>query len=261
MKLYKTLILTLLLGIGSVTVCAQQSRTKALIQSYLKGWEYEVKAGFNIGGTSPIPLPKEIRKINEYAPGIAIAIEGNTTKWFDKDKKWGMTIGLRLESRNMTTEAVTKNYGMRIINTEGGVMEGLWTGNVNTKVKNSYLTIPILADYRISPRWKLALGPYLSYVTSRDFTGYVYEGHLRTPDNTGSKVEFTGDSKATYDFSSNLRKFQWGMVLGAEWKAFKHLNVFADLNWGLNDIFQKEFKTITFSMYSIYATLGFGYAF
>jgi len=46
-----------------------------------------------------------------------------------------------------------------------------------------------------------------------------------------------------------------------DWKAFKHLKVHADLNWGLNDIFNKDFKTVTFDMYAIYLNVGFGYAF
>ena len=99
---------------------AQNERNKALIYSYLHGWEYSIKAGLSIGGTSPLPLPKEIRSIDSYAPNIAIAIEGNTTKWFGKDKKWGMTAGIRLENKTMTTEATVKNYGMKIINTNGG---------------------------------------------------------------------------------------------------------------------------------------------
>ena len=193
-------------------VQAQEERNKSLINSYLHGWEYNIKAGFNIGGTSPIPLPKEIRKIDSYAPGIAIAIEGNATKWFDEKKKWGLTLGLRLENKNMTTEATVKNYGMKIINTNGGELAGLWTGGVKTKVKNSYLTIPILADYRISKRWIVSAGP-------------------------------------------------WGIQFGGEWKAFKHLTVHADVTWGLNNIFQKDFDTITFNMYPIYLNLGFGYAF
>lgn len=66
-------------------ICPNE-RNKALIYSYLHGWEYSIKAGLSIGGTSPLPLPKEIRSIDSYAPNIAIAIEGNTTKWFGKDK-------------------------------------------------------------------------------------------------------------------------------------------------------------------------------
>ena len=114
---------------------------------------------------------------------------------------------------------------------------------------------------KISDRWKVSLGPYFSYMTEGSFSGHVYEGHLRTPDETGQRVDFSGGSIATYDFSDNLRKFQWGAQLGGEWKAFKHLNVYADLTWGLNDIFKKDFDTITFAMYPIYLNIGFGYAF
>ena len=35
----------------------------------------------------------------------------------------------------------------------------------------------------------------------------------------------------------------------------------ADLTWGLNDIFKKDFDTISFAMYPIYLNVGFGYAF
>ena len=107
---------------------SQNERNKALIYSYLHGREYSIKAGFSIGGTSPLPLHKEIRNIDSYAPNVAISIEGNTTKWFGNDKKWGMTAGIRLENKTMTTEATVKNYGMKIINTNGGELQGLWTG-------------------------------------------------------------------------------------------------------------------------------------
>lgn len=262
MKTYYKKGLTLLLcSLFAVGVSAQRERTQSIINSYLHGWEYSIKAGFNIGGTAPLPLPKEIRSIDSYAPGIAIAIEGNATKWFDAAKKWGLTLGLRLENKNMNTEATVKNYGMKIINENGGELQGLWTGGVKTKVKNSYLTVPVLVDYRISNRWKLSCGPYVSYMTEGNFSGHVYDGHLRTPDATGSRVNFSGGSIATYDFSDELRKFQWGLQLGGEWKAFKHLTVHADLTWGLNDIFQKDFDTISFAMYPIYLNMGFGYFF
>jgi len=239
MKRYKLLnIIAVLLLVSTLSAQAQEERNQGIIWSYLHGWEYGIKAGFSIGGTSPLPLPEEIRKIDSYAPGgLAISIEGNATKWFDT--KWGMTVGVRLENKNMTTEATVKNYGMKIINTNGGELQGLWTGGVKTKVKNSYLTIPVVANYKVSKRWKVSAAP----------------------DQTGSRVDFTGESIATYDFSDNLRKFQWGLQLGGEWRAFKHLNVYADLTWGLNDIFKKDFDTISFAMYPIYLNIGFGYAF
>ena len=173
----------------------------------------------------------------------------------------GNDLGLRLENKGMETKARVKNYGMEIIGDGGEHLAGNWTGKVKTKFKASYFSIPILAAYQLSPRVRLSAGPYVSFMTSGDFNGYVSDGYLRKGDPTGTKVEFKDGNTAPYDFSKDLRSFQWGMQAGAEWKAFKHLTVHADLEWGLNDIFKKEFKTITFNMYPIYLNAGFGYAF
>ena len=75
---------------------------------------------------------------------------------------------------------------------------------------------------------------------------------------TGEKIEV---SNATYDFSSDIKKFQYGAQVGTSWKAFSHLSVYADLTWGLNSIFEKDITAITFDMYPIYANLGFAYLF
>ena len=69
------------------------------------------------------------------------------------------------------------------------------------------------------------------------------------------------NEEATYDFSNDLRKFQWGVDAGAEWKAYKHLTVYSDLTWGLNSIFRKGFESVSFDMYCIYLNFGFGYIF
>lgn len=252
---------TFLFGTSTINAQSSNNEHKGLIWSSLHGLDYQIKAGVNIGGTAPLPLPKEIRSIDSYSPGLAITLEANITKWIDEQKKWGVSLGLRLDNKNMTTEATVKNYGMEIFNDTGGKIEGLWTGGVKTKVKMSLLTVPVLANYKISDRWKLVAGPYFSYTMERDFSGHVYDGHLRSPDATGDRVNFTGDNIATYDFSEDLRKFQWGLQVGGEWKAYKHLNIHADLTWGLNDIFKKDFTTISFAMYPIYLNVGFGYSF
>ena len=100
-------ICVLALLLVTFSVFGQEDRNKGIINSALIGLEYEVKAGFNIGGTAPIPLPVEIRDITGYNPTMAVAIEGNVTKWFDQEKKWGMRIGIRLDSKGMKTNAKT----------------------------------------------------------------------------------------------------------------------------------------------------------
>lgn len=244
-----------------ITTSAQEDTNQGIRWSSSHGLEYEMKAGLGIGGTSPLPLPHEIRSIDNYSPGLNFSLEGNAVKWFDSSKHWGIKVGLRLENKSMNTRAKVKNYGMEIFNDNGGQLSGLWTGGVKTKVHNSYITFPVLLTYCQNHRWNFSLGAYFSYLLSGDFSGDVYEGHLRTPDETGSRVDFQGSNRATYDFSSDLRRFQWGWQAGAEWKAFRHLNVFGDLTWGMNNIFKSDFKTVTFNLYPIYLTFGFAYTF
>ncbi len=242
-------------------VVAQELRNQTLINADQNGWEYEVRAGFAIGGTSPLPIPEEIRSIDSYNPTLALVIEGNVIRWLGKKHKWAIITGLRLENKNMTAKATTKNYSMEIIGSDGNRLSGNWTGGVQTKVRNSYITLPVLAAYQVSPRWRLKAGAYISYLMDGGFSGYVYEGYLREGNPTGEKVNFYDGAIATYDFDDDLRDWAFGVQIGADWRAFKHLNIFADLTWGLNDIFKSDFKTITFAMYPIYLNIGFGYAF
>lgn len=256
----KTIICLLALMVATASF-AQKNRTMTLINAALHGWEYELRAGISIGGTSPLPLPREIRKIDSYDPTLNILLEGNMYKWFDDNKKWGMVTGLRFENKNMETKATVKNYSMEITGYDGNHLKGNWTGGVQTTVKSTCLTIPVLAAYAITPRWNVKLGPYFSYVMKHDFSGEVYDGYLREGNPTGDKISFSGNSTASYNFKDDMRNFQWGLQAGADWRAFKHLKVFADLTWGLNDIFKKDFETISFAMYPIYLHVGFGYAF
>ena len=77
----KKYILTLILALASLGLYAQPNRNKTFINAALHGWEYEIKAGVNLGGTAPLPFPEEIRSIDGYNPTLSITIEGNMTKW------------------------------------------------------------------------------------------------------------------------------------------------------------------------------------
>lgn len=257
----KKIALAAFAAVSSLVCNAQQSRTETIINAALRGWDMEIRAGFNLGGTSPLPLPVEIRSIDSYSPNLPFSLEANFIKRFDEDKKWGLLFGVKLENKNMETKATVKNYSMEIIGDEGQRVAGRWTGGVQTSVKNAYLTFPVLATYKVHPRTNIKAGVFLSYVMDRKFNGYVYDGYLREGNPTGLKTEFANGKTATYDFSDELRTFQWGAQVGVDWKAFTHLKVYADLTWGLNDIFKSDFKTITFNMYPIYLNVGIGYVF
>ncbi|MDE5726278.1 MAG: PorT family protein [Duncaniella sp.] len=253
MKKYLLIILSLCAALGSY---AQTDGPLSLFS----GLEYEVNAGVNIGGTSPIPLPAEIRKIDSYSPNLNLQVGTTVTKWLGVDHRWGVAVTLRLGTKGMETGAQVKNYGMEIYQ-DGKKLAGRWTGRVHTKYHSQQLEIPVTAVYRVNRRFKVNAGAYVAYAFNNGFDGYVEEGYLRVGDPTGDKVVFEDGSRATYDFGENLRRFQWGLQAGVSWVAYKHLLVNANLTWGLNGAFESSFKTISFGMYPIYLNAGFGYVF
>ncbi len=160
----------------------------------------------------------------------------------------------------METGADVKNYHTKVIKGDQKV-EGYFTGYNSTSVNMTYLTVPIMANYRFNSRWKVRAGIGTSVLLGGDFNGYVKDGCLRNGTPVGEKVTFTEDGRGTFDFSDDLRRMQWSAMLGCSWRAYRHFSVVADLSWGFTDIFKGSFKTISFNMYPIYCNVGFAYTF
>ncbi len=272
----KKYIILLLSALALTATASDEKKLKDtddnLLRAALKGWHVKLSAGFEVGGAAPMPLPVEIRSIDGYNPTMCIAIEGLAHRRIG-DKGWGMALGVRLENKGMKTDATVKNYHMEAVSTDGsGKIAGAFTGHVKTNVNNRYLTFPVLATYDINERWQISAGPYFAWMYNGDFTGEAYgneirdekgeligtDAYIRDQNPTGDKAAVT---RATYDFSKDLRKFHWGLQLGGEFKAYKHLGVYANLQWGMNGIFPDDFTSVTFDLYPIYGNIGFTYLF
>ena len=239
---------------------------KPLVEKYKaykasKVYTFSVKAGFNIGGTSPMGLPAEIRQINSFGPTLSLSIGGDVTRWFTP--KWGFCLGLRFETKGMETNATVKNYTIKLFS-DGDYIEGLYTydsrtnskATVTTKVNNQYLTIPAQASYKVNDRWILKAGAYVSFLLRGNFDGVAKNGYMRTHP-TEPKLE----TDAPYDFSVDINRFDCGLDVGAEFVAYKHLSIYGDLTWGLTPIFPGDFTAVGFKMYNVYLNIGFAYVF
>ena len=91
-----------------------------------------------------------------------------------------------------------------------------------------------------------------------EFTGAANDGYLREGTPVGPNV---GVSDGTYDFSDDIRKFNWGGQVGASWMAYRQFSLYTDLTIAANSIFKKDFESISFDMYNVYLNLGFSYTF
>lgn len=234
-----------------VAAAASASAENKLVENM----NYVIRLGYNIGGTAPVGLPATIRSMNDFdiQPNFTLSFEAQKDFW----GRWGLLMGVRLEDKGMKVDATVKNYHMAMVK-GGDRIEGYYTGNIVTDVELGMFTIPVMATYRINNKFMLKLGPYVSYVTTRKFTGYAYDGYLRHINPTGDKINIgnTDDKRGDYDFSEDMRKFHWGIDAGIDWQIYRRWGAYADIQWGLNGIHKSSFKTIEQTLFPIYGTFG-----
>lgn len=219
---------------------------------------YSLHFGYAVGGTSPIGMPATIRSLDSYrlAPNYSLGLGINKPL----TEHWGVASGLFIENKGMNIKATVKNYKMTI--TRGGeTLAGRFTGHNSSKAEQWMLTLPVQATYSFNHNISLRLGAYASYVCTHHFDGYASDGYLRVDNPTGPKVELGTDetTRGSYDFSEDMRNFQFGVIAGADWYFHRRWGAFADITWGVTGIFKRDFKTIEQTLYPIYGTIGIAY--
>ncbi|GHT13231.1 membrane protein [Bacteroidia bacterium] len=235
--------------------------TVAVAQSEhsIRNFDFKIKAGSNIGGTAPMGIPAQIREIKTFNPLISLSIEANAIYWLSP--KVGVFTGLRFENKGMTTQARVKEYNVRLKQDDGEV-SGLFTGEVETKVKNGYLNIPLAFYFCWLSSFNVHFGGYYAYLLDPSFTGSVYDGYLRTG-AVGQEynMDMPKENPSYYDFSNELNKHDFGLHGGIEWNVTRHFLLSFDLNWSIHRIFPKSFTGMNIAMYNVYGNLAFGYKF
>ena len=230
------------------------------VQAYnlVDSLQLRIRAGYSIGATTPIPLPETIRSIDGYrlTPSFMVGFDA----MLPLKGKWGVALGLHFENKGMEGDVTTKAYHMELVKGDSRI-EGLFTGHVKQKITQWMLTIPLQATLQLGRKVTLKGGPYMSVLLSSDFSGIASDGYLRQGDPTGAKILMGSkeDEWASYDFSDEMRRMQFGIGIGADWQVYRRLGVSADLNWGLTGIFPGDFKTVEQSLYPIYCTIGIFY--
>ncbi len=220
-------------------------------------FDYRLRAGISIGGTSPLGLPAEIRKIEGYRPSLIPSIEFNAHYAFNE--QWGLVSGLRLEYKGMHTTANVQQWYVTMNVSTGenpGQARGYFTGTVETNSVNGYVTIPVLLSYDLGEKWRFALGGFASINVNKGFTGAAKDGYLYNVSTGRTSVE-----SASYDFSDDVRRFDFGAQLAADWRVWERLAVSAQFAWSITPIFQKGFTNVTYKLYNIYGNIGFAYLF
>ncbi|MBQ0075195.1 MAG: PorT family protein [Prevotella sp.] len=248
----------------------------------MRHWNFDVRAGYSIGGTMPRDFPAEMRGINSFAPKFNYRFGVDVEYRFNPH--WGLFSGIYFESKGFKGDAVMKGFDVSM--KQGTVeMTGPYFGNVEMNLSQTGLTIPVQASWYINRKLKVRGGLYISILSNRQMSGYAYgkldengnaTAYIRKGDIRGELVEI-GDKVDNYDKNGNLipakpgeftsdmfedymRVFQWGVDAGLDWYFSRHWGAFADVSYGLNAVFNdKPGNPINLGLYPLYGTFGIVY--
>lgn len=229
----------------------------ARAQDKIKLWEFKVYAGYNFGGTTPLPLPAEIRKIKSWSPGFAGTLAFQATRWITPE--WGVSSGIAIDLKGMVIKSEVKYMMTNLVIGEGdntGYFSGMFTGDNMTKVRNGYFVLPVLAAWRPHEKWTFRLGGYFASQQDAKFEGTASNGYIRDGGPSGNRVNI---ESATFDFSDDVKKVDAGLMAQADWFFTSKMAVTTQLSWGLVPIFPSDFNGIPYKMYNVYFMTGIAY--
>lgn len=220
--------------------------------------QHKLRLGYSIGATAPLGMPASIRSLEAYYPTPSFMLGRDVSR-----RLWhqlGVQSGIYVEYKAMNAEVTTQGYRMKV-KMDADEMEGYYTGHVRQKVHMWMFTVPLQLTFDLNPSVSLKAGPYVSWLFDKNFSGYAANGYLRQDDPTGPRVNMgvTKDERATYDFSNDMRNWQFGVSVGADWQICRQLGLSLDLCWGLTGIMKSDFKTVDQTLYPIYGTMGIFY--
>jgi hypothetical protein len=214
---------------------------------------FSLRAGYNIGGYTPLSLPVEIREIKSFSSTLNPSAELNV--WRRLSSRWGLSTGLRLDCKGMETSARVKNYHL-VMRQSDDELKGYFTGVASTRAYSTGFSVPLNLTYKFAPKWRINAGVYGSLIIHKDFSGSASDGYLRENSPIGVKIDITSENPATYDFSDDMRNWDFGGQLGLDWQVMPKFYVFSQCSIGFFPIFDSDFDVISFSVFPVYGTLG-----
>lgn len=256
MKKSITAIIIALFALSSTICMGQESNKNGL-------WKFVGRAGIHVGAATPLPVPSQVDKIYAWYPNLNPTIELRADRRLDETSPWSISFGLAAERKGMgaTTHAsklpvVISSLSPYNDNTTD--YPGQFTGDNNVTIRLGYLSLPVMAQYSMmQDKLMLRAGIYTSLLLESTFK-VIIDGVMvyDDPNLVSEQMDLR-----EMDFSDQIRAFDLGMRVGANYYFFDRVGVSADLNFGVLPIVKKDFKTIPYKLHNVFATIGVSYRF
>lgn len=128
-------------------------------------------------------------------------------------------------------------------------VETTFTGKATGKFSNSYFQAPVMVVYNAGGPWNYTGGVYVGWLTST-------QSYARGKGQVGIRPEEV--EKDMY-FSNNISAFDYGLMLGLQYRITRKMVVDMRGALGLTSVFDPDFKTISYTVRNTFLQITFNY--
>ena len=253
MKNIKILI-TLLAIVVSASVSAQQAtdgHKQGVIHnifSKMPAVTGGVLVGTDIGGAIPMPMKYIPKTFNPYPQlNIAIGLFGEVVV----APQWHIGVNLIYKTVGMKADARVDAQKYK----DGELLQ-YYTGTADMDMSFTMLEVPLYAKYTFNNQTSsIILGAYYAYNLKSSFSTTATKGYSGGKPGEVDVVIKDNGEPIIMDFSSSLRSWDTGVIVGYEHNFFKRLNAGVRLNIGLVDIFNPGTDYFDYKMLHMRGTI------
>lgn len=213
-----------------------------------------VLIGTDIGGAIPMPLKYIPSTFNPYPQ---LNFDLGLFAEFRLHKHWSLGANLIYKTVGMKADARVENQ--KYEDSKQNALQ-YYTGTAKMDMSFTMLEVPIYAKYTFNNQVsKLLFGGYFAYNIKAEFETLATNGYIGSkPDQVQATVN-KGDDPINMTFTSSLRDFDAGLMLGYEHTVYNRLNIGIRVSMGLADIFQSNNKYFDYKMLQMRGSIVVGY--
>lgn len=238
---------------GTRTEELKPARQK-LISSDRNIFRAGVLIGTDIGGAVPVPFKYIPSTFNPYPQ---LNLDMGVFAEFRLHDRWSLGANFIYKTVGMKADARVSNQ--KYEDQEAGPLQ-YYTGTAKMDMSFTMFEVPFYAKYTFNNHVsRLLFGGYFSYNLKAEFETLATKGYSGgEPDKVEVIIE-KGDDPLNMSFTSSLRDFDAGVMVGYEHTVYNRLNIGIRLSMGFLDIFQRDTKFFDYKMLHMRGSIIVGY--
>ncbi len=225
-----------------------------LISSDQNVFRAGVLIGTDIGGAVPVPFRYIPSTFNPYPQ---LNLDMGIFAEFRLQDRWSLGANFIYKTVGMKADARVSNQ--KYEDQEAGLLQ-YYTGTAKMDMSFTMFEVPFYAKYTFGNHVsRLLFGGYFTYNLKAEFETLATKGYSGgQPDKVEVIIE-KGGKPLNMSFTSSLRDFDAGVLVGYEHSVYNRLNIGIRLSMGFLDIFQRDTKYFDYKMLHMRGTIIVGY--